>query len=216
MRTNAKAKGTGWGLIDIAAVSAVQMLILVEFATNDVQSVIGLGRTATSNSASTSTGSCDNVPNLTGRYTYTNGEGGIIYRGIENLWGNVWEWVDGVNINSGTYYVCNDPSKYADDTTTAYEPLSFAGTTGWSASYVTEEGLDAGDNKHVMLPSAAGSGSESTYLCDSAWSGAGWKVLRCGGYWRNGSNAGIFAVNLSNASSGSDESIGSRLMYIPQ
>ena len=35
MRSNAKAKGTGWGIIDIAALSAIQMLILVEFANNN-------------------------------------------------------------------------------------------------------------------------------------------------------------------------------------
>ena len=28
----------------------------------------------------------------------------------------MWEWVDGVNWNNGTYYVCYAPSKYADDT----------------------------------------------------------------------------------------------------
>lgn len=49
----------------------------------------------------------------------------MVWRGIEGLWGNVWEWVDGVNWNNGTYYVCNDPSKYADDTTTNYTALSF-------------------------------------------------------------------------------------------
>uniref|UniRef100_UPI0020C45490 hypothetical protein n=1 Tax=Salmonella enterica TaxID=28901 RepID=UPI0020C45490 len=40
MRNKAKAKGAGWSLIDIAALSAIQMLILVEFANNDVQSTI--------------------------------------------------------------------------------------------------------------------------------------------------------------------------------
>ena len=49
--SNAKAKGTGWGIIDIAALSAIQMLILVEFANNNVQSVIGRGYCDSNSSA---------------------------------------------------------------------------------------------------------------------------------------------------------------------
>ena len=138
----------------------------------------------------------------------------MVWRGIEGLWGNVWEWVDGVNWNNGTYYVCNDPSKYADDTTTNYTALSFKGETSWSSSYITQEGLDTGSNPHVMLPSAAGSGSETTYDCDACWSSTGWRVFLRGG-WNYGSRCGLFAAGLNLGSSGSGSTIGSRLLYIP-
>lgn len=215
MRTNANAKGNGWSLIDIAAVSAVQMLILVEFANNDVQSVIGRGY-CDGNSAALKTGSCDSVPNLTGRPSGTDGKVDVVWRGIEGFWGNVWEWVDGVNWNGGTYYVCNDPSKYADDTTSDYTELSYTGATSWSSSYITQEGLDTGSNPHVMLPSAAGSGSASTYQCDGCWSNTGWKVFTRGGKWSDGSGCGLFAAYLNRPSSDSGTHFGSRLQYIPQ
>lgn len=214
-RTNAKNKGTGWGLIDISALSAVQMLILVEFANNNVQNVIGRGY-CDSNSASLKTGSCDSVPNLTGRPAGTDGKTGVVWRGIEDFWGNAWEWVDGVNFNGGKYYVCNDQVKYADDTATGYEELSFTGSTSWSFSYITQEGLDDGDNIHAMLPSAAGSGSESTYMCDGVWSSTGWRVFRHGGDWDDDSRVGLFAAALDAASSASHTNTGSRLLYIPQ
>lgn len=214
MRSNAKAKGSGWSLIDIAAVSAIQMLILVEFATNNVQSAIGRGY-SDSNSAAIKVGSCDSVANLTGRPSGTDGKVDVVWRGIEGFWGNVWEWVDGLNFNGGTYYVCNDQSKYADDTATNYEKLSFTGATNWSSSYITQEGLDDGDNIHVMMPSAAGSGSESTYLCDGAWSSTGWRVFLHGGAWSAGSLSGLFAAALNYDSSDSNASTGSRLLYIP-
>ena len=213
-RSNAKAKGTGWSLIDIAAVSAIQMLCMVEFATTNAQAAIGRGY-CDSNSAALSTGSCNNVANLTGRPAGTDGKTGVVYRGIEDFWGNVWEWVDGVNWNGGTYYVCNNPANYADDTATNYTALSYKGNTGWSSSYITTEGLDTGNNSHVMLPSAAGSGSESTYYCDACWSSTGWKVFQRGGNWTNGSACGLFTAHLHNASSSSPTSIGSRLLYIP-
>lgn len=213
MRNNAKAKGTGWSLIDIAALSAIQMLILVEFANNDVQSVIGRGYCDGNNSA-LSTGTCDNVSGLTGRPTGTAGLRDVVWRGIEGFWGNVWEWVDGVNWNNGTYHVCNNPSKYADDTTTNYTALSFTGSTNWSGDYIVEEGLDI-TNNHVILPRAANAGSSSTYECDACWSGTGWRVFPHGGHWAHGSVCGLFTAGLHYGSSDSSSYFGSRLLYIP-
>lgn len=219
-RTNAKAKGTGWSLIDIAAVSAIQMLCMVEFATNDVQSAIGRGY-CDSNSRALSTGSCDSVPNLTGRPAGTDGKTGVVYRGIEDFWGNVWEWVDGVNWDGGawnaavraTYYVCNNPAKYADETATNYTALSYTGARFWDSYYIDTEGLDTGNNPHVMLPYAADSGSESTYYCDACWGASGWTALQHGGAWNDGSGCGLFAADLSIYTYGTR--IGSRLLYIP-
>ena len=215
-RSNATAKGAGWSLWDVAVLSAIQMLMLVEFATNDMQSAIGRGYCdEASGGARINTGSTDSVANLTGRPAGTDGLVDVVWRGIEGLWGNIWEWVDGVNWNNGTYYVCNDPSKYADDTATNYTALSFKGATNWSSSYITKEGLDTGDNEHVMLPAAAGSGSESTYDCDACWSSTGWKVLLRGGVWAHGSLCGLFTAFLYFASSFSGSDVGSRLLYIP-
>ena len=214
MRSNAKAKGTGWGIIDIAALSAIQMLILVEFANNNVQSVIGRGF-CDNNSRALSTGTCDNVSGLTGRPAGTDGFVDVVWRGIEGFWGNVWEWVDGVNWNDSTYYVCNDPSKYADDTTMNYTALSFRGTTNWASSYITKEGLDTGSNPHVMLPSVADSGSETTYVCDACWSRTGRRVFQHGGDYNDGSFCGLFTAGFSNDSPSSSSNFGSRLLYIP-
>lgn len=213
MRSNAKAKGTGWGIIDIAALSAIQMLILVEFANNNVQSVIGRGY-CDNNSRALSTGTCDNVSGLTGRPAGTDGFVDVVWRGIEGFWGNVWEWVDGVNWHGGTYYVCNDPSKYTDDTSMNYTTLSFTGSVNWSGDYIVEEGLDI-TNNHVILPRAAIGGSSSTYECDACWSDTGWRVFRHGGLWNYGSFCGLFAAALNLDSSGSASFVGSRLLYIP-
>ena len=214
MRSNAKNKGTGWSLIDISAMSSIQMLMLVEFADNNMQSKIGRGY-CDGNSAAIKTGTCDSVLNLTGRPAGTDGKVDVVWRGIEGFWGNVWEWVDGLNVNNGTYYVCNDISKYADDTATNYEKLSYTAATNWSNSYITEEGLDTGNNPHVMLPSAAGSGSETTYQCDGCISSTGWVTFKRGAAWPSGSVAGLFAIDLGYSSTSTGAGAGSRLLYIP-
>lgn len=213
MRTNAKSKGTGWGLIDVAANSAIQMLYLVEFADNNSQDKVGRGY-CDGNSAAINTGSCNSVPNLTGRPAGTDGKVDVVYRGIEGIWGNVWEWMDGLNVNDGTYYVCTDPSKYADDTASNYTALNFTAATNWSSSCIQTEGCDT-NRPWAMLPSAAGSGSESSYYCDCVWSSTGWRVARRSGAWDNGSKVGAFLLAVNLDSSSMNSSIGSRLLYKP-
>lgn len=212
MRTNAKSKGAGWGIIDISTVSAIQMLYLVEFANNDSQSVIGKGYTNSSNSAAINTGKCNSVPNLTGRPSGTDGATDVVYRGIEGFWGNVYEWVDGINCNGSSYYVCNNPSQYADDTASNYELLSF---TAPSTNYISKMGVDD-NNSGIMMPSAA-SGSSSTYYCDYHYSDSSgsWYVCFRGGDWGDGLNAGLFCSGCSYSSSIAHSGIGSRLLYIP-
>lgn len=213
MRSNAKSKGAGWSLIDGTAWSALIMLYLVEFADNNSQAKVGRGY-CDGNSAAINSGTCDNVPNLTGRPAGTDGKTDVVYRGVEGIWGNIWEWVDGINFNNGEYWICTDPSKFADDTSTGYTKLGYAGATNWSQSYITTEGMD-NNNPWAMLPSAAGSGSESTGMADACWSSTGWRVCLRSGYWNYGSSDGIFTVNLSNDSSYTHTALGSRLLYNP-
>jgi len=212
MRTNAKSKGANWGLIDIATVSAIEMLILVEFANNNVQACIGSGNSSTS--AAIATGRADSVANLTGRESGTDTSVAVVWRGIENFWGNVWEWTDGLNFNNGVYYVCTDPTKYADDTASNYTALSFTASTGWSTSYITEEGLDS-NNDWCMMPKSAGSGSATSYYADAIWSSTGWRVFKRGGYWDDGTADGLFSSTVSDASSDTYTNRGSRLLYMP-
>lgn len=67
----------------------------------------------------------------------------------------------------------------------------------------------------MSIPAAAGSGSESTYMCDGCWSNTGWRVFRHGGTWNDGSVCGLFTAALNGPSSSSYTSVGSRLLYIP-
>lgn len=214
MRSNAKLKGTNWGLIDISTLSAIQMLILVEFANNNVQSVIGRGYCDNTDQTLLSTGSTDNVANLTGRGAGTDGLTNVVWRGIEGLWGNVNQWIDGVNANGTTYYVCNNPSLYTDDSSSGYSSLSFMGSS-WLNTYITEEGLDSTENEHVFLPSAANGGSDSTYYCDTTLIVSGsWGGLLHGGNYTAGSSDGLFKTWFLTATT-PQQGTGSRLLYIP-
>lgn len=214
MRNNAHSKGEGWNIIDISTLSAIQMLFLVEYATNDSQKAIGRGY-VDGNSSILQTGTCDNVLNLTGVPTGTNGKVDAIYRGIEGLWGNIREWIDGINFNNSEIWVCNNPSQYADGTPTNYTKLSYnlINNTG----YIIELGIDQGENKHIMLPFKAG-GTNSTYYPDYVNGNINnrtWRVLNIGGGLQGNSDAGLFCSYGDFGPMNSHDRVGSRLLYIP-
>lgn len=183
-----------WHLYDFATYCAIIWLYLIEFANWDCQSKIGRGFVG--GSSSTPSGNTDNMAYHTG--CAGSGDTAIQYRWIENLWGNVYQWVDGFNANGTTAYYCTDPSKYADDTTTGYTQIGTLPSNGWIKDLtVTDNGL--------LIPKTVG-GSETTFIPDYAYSSSGWHVLYVGGGWGNGSSAGLlcFFANYSSSDSGSD------------
>lgn len=214
MRTNAKAKGAGWGIIDLSTLSAIQMLMMVEFANNDMQTEIGEGYTASSHESAINTGSCDNVPNLTGRPAGTSNNVDVVWRGIEGFWGNLFEFTDGLNIYNNSYYICNNPANYADDTSTNYELLSYIGIQS-SGGYISQMGLDI-NNSYVMMPVQA-IGTSTQYYTDYVHkpTTSGWAILVHSGHWRDGLEDGLFSMYAGVRSSTKDVNCGSRLQYLP-
>ena len=132
----------------------------------------------------------------------------VQYRGIENLWGNVYQFVDGFNANAYTTYVCTDPDHYADDTQSNY---TATGITLPSTGWIKGLGLSSA-MPWAIIPDESG-GSETTYVPDYVYSNSsGWRVLSVGGNWSNGSNAGLLYFSASGTSSRSSSNLGARLL----
>lgn len=204
VRNKAKSVGSKFHLYDFATYCAIIFLYIVEFANWNCQSKIGQGYTNSDNSSAISSGGTDSMTYHTGRASGTDGKTAVQYRWIENLWGNVYQWVDGFNANGTTAYYCTDPSKYADDTATGYTKIGTLPASGWIKDLtVTDNGL--------LIPKTSG-GSETTYIPDYAVSSSGWHVLCVGGYWGSGSDAGLLFFSANDASSDSYSSISARLL----
>lgn len=135
----------------------------------------------------------------------------VNYRGIENIFGHMWQHIDGLNIKDYIAYICKDPASYENDKFDApYEKIGYvnAETTD---SYIKKLGLD---EKHpeVALPTEIGA-SSSTGACDNYWCAEGNRIAYVGGYFNNSwSKAGFFAWSCSNASSGTSWGYGARLL----
>lgn len=209
-RTGSTAKGTGWHQYDFAAWCAISLLYLVEYADWDCQSKIGRGY-VDGNSAAINSGATDSMEYHTGRAAGQDGKTAVQYRHVENPWGNVYQWLDGANFNDRASYICLDPSKYADDTTTNYSSagVSLASTNGYIKSLGFSQAFP-----WAFLPDESG-GSETTYVPDQVYSSTGAVVLGVGGHWGRGSNAGLWCFSAYYASSNAITSFGARLLYIP-
>ena len=197
-------EGSKWHMYDFATYCAIIFLYIVEFADWNCQSKIGPGRTEQSEKSNN--GRTDKMVYHTGEES-TGNTPSVQYRWIENLWGNVYQWVDGFNANGTTAYYCTDPSKYADDTATGYTNIGTLPASGWIKDLtVTDNGL--------LIPKTSG-GSETTYVPDYAYSDPDWRVLCVGGDWNEGTYAGLLSFNASTSSSGSYSNVSARLLCEP-
>lgn len=202
-RSKAKNNGGKFCLYNFATYCAIIWLYVMEFADWNCQNKIGRGYVDNHNSAINS-GGTDSMTYHTGRAAGTDGSTAVQYRWIENLWGNVYQWIDGFNANGTTAYYRIDPSRYADDTATGYNQIGTLPASGWIKDLtVTDNGL--------MIPKTSG-GSETTYIPDYVSSDSGWRVLFVGGGWGSGSGAGLFQFDADGSSSDSGSGVSARLL----
>lgn len=141
------------------------------------------------------------------------------YRGIENPFGDIWEWLDGYNMWAQTVvqgdkfllYARDATTGLADDTSTGY---TLIGELPRSENYVRT--LQTG---HLFPKVVGGSGAGSTtFWCDyfytNAASSFGWRAPFVGGTAAIGATAGLVYVYSITAASTTSASLGSRLCFL--
>ena len=151
-------------------------------------------------------GECD-VLGMKSGCVANDGKSAVIYRGLENIFGNVWQFVDGINIKDYVAYVCYNPENYAVDKFDGdYKAVGYvnANKEGWGKTL----GHDA-NHPLITLTTDVG-GSSSNYLSDYYYTNSGNKIVRVGGAWDNGVKAGLWYWNCNNDSSNTNYNIGSR------
>lgn len=125
---------------------------------------------------------------------------------IENLWGNVWEFLDGfLKTAEGVYFdIENDVATPAN----MKEFYPRADVTAYTSGYIksTDKRIPWG-----LIPEYSFNGSSSTYLTDYTWVNTGTRIARSSAPWSAGLPAGLFLLNLIYAPSYSFRSVGSRL-----
>jgi hypothetical protein len=224
-RLLAENNGAGWRVVDFWLISAVQMLYLVEFGSFYSQNITGAGNTVASYLPSSSSqtdsphsiaGKSNSLGNAstnttTGASSASRDTAFMSYRGIENFYGNCWNWVDGVNIGVGANYnvhVSNVTTDFADNTSTNYDLIGQCATAN---GYV--QNIYAGDVPAAFIPNDTTGASSSTYLTDQFYIATGNRVVLFGGAASGGESLGAFCWNGNNDSSLDDRTVGARVAY---
>ncbi len=92
----------------------LQLLYLVEYADYNAQIKLGQGYTNSAHTLMTQSGGCDVLGMKSGSVDGTDSSS-MIYRGIENIYGNIMQFIDGINIKDYQAYVCYDKRQYESD-----------------------------------------------------------------------------------------------------
>lgn len=213
-------RGEGWQSHNIFAMAVTEWLFMVEYASLDPQRKVGQGVSTFTDDGSTNmavtTGATAGIGNGSG--IPDGGESGkcsVTYRGEENLWGNIWTWLDCVNIlakDVNEVWVTKIGTTPVDNTTEGYECLDAHATH--SNGYVSAFGIDANHPELLIPTEASGSDTFADYVYQN-YTYYGFLVARLGGAWYSGSRCG-FCLYLDSASSTRGRSIGGRLLYVPQ
>lgn len=220
-RKLAENRGSGWEQTYAATAAASQLLMLIEYASFDMQTAIESGVTNKTSDGKTSmaeiTGATVNLGNTSGFVTNANGYVIVSYRGEENFWGNIWGWVDGINeymdatTHEGTIYIADH--SFANNTGTgAYEDAGIIAVygNGYISAFCYSEKYD-----WLFIPGEF-LGSSALPVGDYGWNeSTGWRAAILGGAWDSGMHAGAFCWTLHNVSPGYARSVGGRLVYVP-
>ena len=214
-RTAANNVGTGWGIQDFNSLAAVQLSYLLEFGGFNSQVLLGGGYTATTLQNTGTTAANGNATvGTTASYTTP-----VSYRGLENPYGNIYKFIDGINIKSYDPWIADNgftsavPAFYTAPTPYIDTGLAIGQTAGYAGNITTTATYDYG-----FLPAATG-GSASTQLCDYFNPATGNVVMYHGGSYNIGGTdayAGMFYYNMLYGNTTTGAGLGARLMYIPQ
>lgn len=221
-RNYAKARGEGYQLPSSYMVNYIQACYLLVHQSLNSQKTVGTGCSYTSNyvdrNMGIKTGGSDtwgmNSEKCPTASWLTDQKHNIKCLGIEDLWGNAWDWIDGIYIDGNTR-IClsTDPDNY-NDNGAGYQVVGAMGDTIYGGNgeigYVSDI---ACNNDLMFFPKSVQNGSDSKYFCDYFWQSSN-KCAMFGGCWLHGSMDGVFCWYLLNAASDSAPDIGARLAYL--
>jgi len=220
------ADGAGWQLLDENTRNGFNLLCTIRDATLNSQATY-LGITDAGNTAAVKTGFTSAINVGTGYVDLGNasgeatGQGTAAKRsfsrfGVENWFGNVWKWVDGIHIAARRQYIASHG--YHDTTGAPFTAHPYIDTTlvggatdGYQIS-VLDPTATAFDT--LMVPNSVSGGSSTTYICDYYYSTADVdRALLFGGYWDSAGVAGGFYVLALYAAPFSSVVVGGRLVF---
>lgn len=234
--TNAQSlaanRGSNWSLMPIEAIAANQLLFIMEFASLNGQDVLERGicdlpRTngvnVSSQTGSTShigvygqTNAATSTVNVTSNVTTTytvDGMRAIQYRGMENPWGNIWQYVDHIHIIKNNNSACANIEVY-NSVTNNYKTLDsqLTNASDWISGFGYSTIAD-----WLFMPAESTGASSLIPVGDNIWvpSNANTYVVGVGGTGTHGDACGLFYYACDRTAQDISPNYGARLFYKP-
>ena len=198
------------------------MLYLVEYADYDSQTKLGKGVTENyegNNYYSTIVmGGTDSLGMQSGCLV-NDGKHSMIYRGIEDIYGNTMDILDGINIKAYQAYINYDFTTYKSDTFDGnYKALGYInksfGDNGGGSGWITKLGYDS-NNPLIGLPTEIDTDTNNLLgIKDGYYGYSVDKIFLVGGTYFSCDSAGLWLSDANDGSvgAGADNFVGSRLI----
>ena len=210
-RTLANNRGEGWEQFSFLAWQALQILGYTYLGSFNGQSALGDGNVNKSYSSASSNQS-QSPHTLNGASNYLGNQPGatndfMSLLGVENLWGNCWQWVDGVLFQDSQPHISAVP---ASTITANYEPIGFPlSSAGASETYFSEfQNL----SNSLLFP-GAGPGDSSKFVGDMFWWNDGLRGARVGGVAHLEARGGLACLGAVGAPDVRLRMLGGRVMF---
>lgn len=200
-RTYANNRGTGYEQMTFYVRTFLCCAYLLRFGNLNSQAAVGQGYVNASERTNTGATNAQGM-----NYGTTSQTTQIKCLGLEDLWGNVHEWVDGIFSSSTRNILTAIYNKDMNDTGSGYQDNG-QGATVNIGNYMsvpqgtTETGFVA---KEV-------SGSATTYFCDYTYLYAS-LIAYASGYYGDTDSAGVFVLSVNYSASSSAATVGGRLI----
>ena len=197
-RNLAEANGDRYHQVPFTALTLLQSIMTIMLKSTDTQTALGRGRVDASSFAKTGTTNSKDM-----MYGTTSVTTQMCFMGIEDFWGNLRWWIDGLKYDGGKIKLA---TTNFNDNASGYEVIDSYSEVGWgyikSVKGTTETGF---------IPTNT-SGSSSTYFCDEGDIRDGGFPYFGGGHDEGSLGGGFYLY--SGSASDSYSALGSRLfMY---
>ena len=209
-RTAAQANGEGYEQTQWYQLMLRQALYILLFKNLNSQAALGAGNTYSSSKTNTGGLNSNGV-----NYGSTSASVQVKCLGIEDFWGNIYEWVDG--IATRYFYIYTAKGGMYNDDVVGYNVAktvedAVGGNVYWD--YMTK----AQGTRELGFAPLQAAGSESTYYCDKVTlyltddiSTDKVSIATFGGRWRGDTSCGVFNLDVNSSVSHTDENVGARL-----
>ena len=200
-------RGSGYEIMAFYQWTYVQALYVMKYGNLNSQAALGKGFIGGSASSGQTTGATNALGMCYGNPN--SGDDRMKLFGLEDLWGNVYQFISGLYSNSNRNLLTTTDNFSVDTSASAWEYNVSSDVTSNIEGFMKES---QGTNNGGFVLKVA-NGSSATYYSDYALLYAS-SFPFVGGHWNSGNFAGVFYCSVINYASIAYVYLGSRLMYL--